>query len=219
MFFPRLIRRLTDFPAFYALGLLWCGEITVLLCSISGGYFLSRFLFEALKKNNESLLFPAALVTYFIVFYAIHWSFGFNSQLMESLIFIHRSGGIGRFLTLRKKSVIGIEKSPEDESQEEKEDEIDPLKPPERIRASAQVFKIRYFIVLPASLVLYLLGFVSTIYSIFTRQIETWDSKSLAFPALTAFVVGTVCFWLLMPHMPGYVSVRRLLGQKPHGGI
>jgi hypothetical protein len=221
MFFPRFIKWLAGLPAPYGLALLWWIEVTVLLCSLAGGYFLSGFLFENIAPRYQDWLFPAALVTYLLVFYIIHFEFGKISQLMEALMHIHRMGGLPRIERLRQEELKEIarmkDSGGESEGKTEK-DIYDPLEPPRRIRASAQVFQTRYFVVLPSAFLLYLLSFAGTIYRIFTRQIQSWDPAGLALPVLAAVAVACACYWLLMPWLPGYVSVRSLLGHKPVGG-
>jgi len=220
MIFPRFIRWLSELPPPFALGLLWWGEITVCLCSLSGGYFLSVFLIENLKPSYQLLLFPLALIIYLLVFYILHLIFTYISLLMEGLVHIHRLGGKRRAKELSKEArrlkTLTEDKVSYDPWGEPVEDEplIDPFAEPPKIRASAEQFKIRYFIILPATLVLYLLSFAVTIYRIFTRQIQTWEPGHLVLPALTTAAVGCLCYWLLMPALPGYVSVRKLIGNK-----
>jgi hypothetical protein len=72
--------------------------------------------------------------------------------------------------------------------------------------------------VLPTAAILYLFGFASTIYRIFTRQMLAWGPGQIVVPVLAAVAVSTMCYWYLMPHLPGYVSVRRMLGYKPPEG-
>lgn len=214
MLYPRIIRWLAKLPPPFALGLLWWGEITAVVCSLAGGYLLSQWLFGNLRPSLQQWLFVLALLTYFLVFYILHFAFSRNSQMMESLIQIHRHGGLECLeLLLRheKKSGNGNGSS---ENQGDKEVKYDPLEPPLKIRASAESFKIRYFIVLPTMLALYLLAFMSTIYILFARQIQTWDPGLLVLPTLATAIVGSLCFWQLMPVLPGYVSVRKLIGFK-----
>jgi hypothetical protein len=205
MRFRRLIRWLGGLPPSYALGVLWWGESTVLLCSLAGGYLLSAYLFDNLKPSWQSWLFPLALVTWLVVFYVQHTAFAWNSALMEGLVNIHRLGGIRRVDLL-----LARERDERGEGEEGKGLK-DPFAPPERIRASAESFKVRYFVVLPSAFVLYLLGFASTIYRIFARQVHAWEPGVLVLPALAAALVACVCYWLLMPMLPGYISVRGLL--------
>jgi hypothetical protein len=164
------------------------------MCSLAGGYLLSLWLFGNLRPSHQQWLFVLALLTYFLVFYIIHFAFSRNSQMMESLIHIHRHGGLECLEFLHrheKKSVDGT---------------------------SAGSFKIRYFIMLPTMLVLYLLAFTSTIYNLFARQIQTWDPGMLVLLVFAAAIVSSLCFWQLMPFLPGYVSVRKLIGfQKVTG--
>ncbi len=218
MFFSRLIRWLAGLPAPYALGLLWWGEVTVLFFTMAGGHTLSGFVYEELAIRWENWLFPIALVTYLLMFFVIHREFGKISQLMEAVIHIHRMGGLERIERLRQEEMRQRKPEKLKENEEAGEEIFDPLAPPERIRASAEAFKIRYFVVLPVAFLLYLMSFTSTIYKIFTRQVLKWDPSSLAIPALAAVAVACLCFWLLMPHLPGYVSVRILLGHKSREG-
>jgi len=216
MFFSRMIKWFAGLPGPYALGLLWWGEATILLCSLAGGHLLSTYLFENLSPTRQQMLFALALLTWFLVFYLMHTTFGKTSQMMEALIDIHRQGGLRRV-----ESLLSLERQKRTQLKGkggESEPLFDPFKPPERVRASAEVFRIRYFVVLPTSLVLYLLGFASTIYRIFARQILTWEPGYLVLPAAATAVVGCACFWLLMPLLPGYVSVRGLLGHKRSQG-
>jgi hypothetical protein len=213
MFFPRFIRWLSGLPAAYALGLLWWGEITILLCSLAGGYLLSVYLFDNLTGSRQNYLFILAILTYLVVFYFGHFTFAKNSQLMEALLHIHRLGGVARIekLALDEQNMLLKDTS-------ETVKKFYPFAPPERIRASAGAFRIRYFIVLPTFIFLYLLGFTSTIYRIFTHQILSWEPGYLVLPALASAIVGCLCFGFLMPALPGYVSVRGLLGQKTQEG-
>src|SRR4030042_3906949 len=96
MFFPRFIKWLARLPAAYALGLLWWGEGTVVFFTLAGGYLLSAWLFEHIRVSLRILLFPAALLTFLVVFYVLHFTFVKVSQLMEALVHIHRLGGLGR---------------------------------------------------------------------------------------------------------------------------
>ncbi len=218
MLYPRIIRWLAKLPPPFALGLLWWSEITAVMCSLAGGYLLSIWLFSNLRPSFQQWLFVLALLTYFLVFYILHFAFSRNSQMMESLIHIHRHGGLEHL-----EFVLGREKRSEDgngscEDQGGKEANYDPLEPPMKIRASAGSFKIRYFIMLPTMLVLYLLAFTSTIYNLFARQIQTWDPGMLVLLTFAAAIVSLLCFWQLMPVLPGYVSVRKLIGfQKVTG--
>ncbi|HDS30110.1 MAG TPA: hypothetical protein ENN67_03615 [Firmicutes bacterium] len=218
MFFPRYIRRLADMPGPTGLALLWWSEVTVLLCALAAGYFFSSIVFEKLPPRYDSWLFAIALVTYLLVFYIIHFEFVKISQLMEALMHIHRMGGLARIERLRREEAIKKKGKGSDDENGTGKELYDPLKPPRRIRASGQVFKIRYFIVLPSAILLYLFCFTGNIYRIFTRQVLSWDPADLVFPALTAALVACVCFWLLMPHLPGYVSLRKLLGNVPEEG-
>jgi uncharacterized membrane protein YqhA len=208
MFFPRFIKWLARLPAPYALGLLWWAEATIILCSLAGGWLMSVWLFDHIKPSLRILLFPIALVTYFLIFYLLHFTFSKVSELMEALMHIHRIGG-----PIQVERLLSRERAMRQEEVEEGE-MPDPYEPPERIRASAEQFKIRYFVVLPTALVLYLLSFASTIYRIFARQFQTWEPGLLVAHAFASVIVACVCYWLLMPSLPGYVSVRRLLGQK-----
>jgi len=217
MFFRRLIRWLADLPAPFALGLLWWAEVTVLLCAMVGAGLLSDFLFDNAKARWENWLFPIALVTYFAVFYLLHFEYTGISLLMEGLVHIHRMGGRARVETLYREA----KKKQEEEKSagiEPSTEAMDPYAPPRRIRASAGIFKLRYFIVLPTALVLYLLSFASTIYRIFARQIETWEPSYLVMPAFAMVFIGSFCYWFLMPHLPGYVSVRGLLASRSSEG-
>jgi len=211
MFFPRFIKWLARLPAPYALGLLWWAEVTIILCSLAGGWLISDWLFNHIRPSLRILLFPIGLVTYFFIFYLLHFTFSKVSELMEALMHIHRLGG-----PVMAKKLLAREKAAKEGEEEAVEDmEIpDPYSPPERIRASAEPFKIRYFIVLPTALVLYLMSFASTIYRIFARQFQTWETGLLVTHAFVTVLIGCICFWLLMPSLPGYVSVRCLLGQK-----
>jgi len=211
MFFPRFIKWLARLPAPYALGLLWWAEATIILCSLAGSWLISLWLFDHIRPSLRILLFPIALVTYLLVFYILHFTFSKVSQLMEALMHIHRLGGliqVNRMLAREKADRM------EDDEKLSGEEMPDPFAPPARIRASAEPFKIRYFIVLSTTLVLYLMSFASTIYRIFARQFQTWETGLLVVHALVTVAVGCVCFWLLMPSLPGYVSVREMLGQK-----
>ena len=218
MFFSRLIRWLSGFPAPYALGLLWWLEVTVLMCAIAGGYFLSNFLFENVKARWEYWLFPLAQITYLLVFYIMHFEFTRTSQLMEALMHIHRMGGRELVDHLHKTAIEESDIRTRQDGEHEMDKIPNPFSPPLRIRASAGPFRIRYFIVLPTAAILYLISFASTIYRIFTRQIQSWDPGYVIMPALIAVALSAVCFWLLMPYVPGYVGLRRLLGHKPHEG-
>jgi hypothetical protein len=213
MFFPRTIRWLAGFPAPFALGILWWAEVTIDLCSITGGYFLSSFIYNNLPPRYDEMLFPLALLTFLLVFFFIYLAFGNISLLMEALLNIHRIGGklkaeeLHRIALKEKDSGTLVEKSGTKIN--------DPYGIPERIRASAGAFKIRYFIVFPTAVVLYLLIYASTIYRIFTRQIQSLDPGNLVLPALGVSIFATVCYWLLLPHVPGSVSVPALLGLNP----
>jgi hypothetical protein len=218
MFFPRFIKWLSRLPAAYALGIIWWGEVTIFLCSIAGGHLLSAFLFRAVKLRFEDWLFPGALLTYFFVIYLILFEFGKASQLMEALLHIHRMGGPKVVDGLRKDAIADLIDRKGVDPVQASSDTFDPYAPPERIRASAGAFRIRYFIVLPTALVLYLMSFASTIYRIFVRQIQTWEPSHLVVPALAAAIVGGLCFWFLMPWLPGHVSMGRLLAGGPSGG-
>lgn len=218
MVYPRIIRWLAKLPPPFALGLLWWGETTAVVCFLAGGYLLSHWLFGNPLPSLRQWLFVLDLLTYFLVFYIIHFAFSRNSQMMESLIHIHRHGGLECLELLirhEKKSGNGNGSS---ENQGKIEVSYDPLEPPVKIRASAGSFKIRYFIVLPTLLVLYLLAFTSTIYILFARQIQTWDPGLLVLIALATAIVSSLCFWQLMPVLPGYVSVRKLVGFKKGTG-
>ncbi len=215
MFFPQAIKWLSRLPAPYALGLLWWGEATVLLCILTGGHLLSILLFEAMKRHYVDLLFPVALLVYLVVFYLLHLAFSWNSLLMEGLVNIHRQGGPDRVEGLRRMERARRLAEGEDPESEER---FDPFGRPDRIRASAEAFKIRYFVVLPTALVLYLMSFASTIYRIFAYQVQAWNRGVLFFCALAAVGIGCLCFWLLMPHLPGYVSVRELIHPKRSRG-
>jgi len=223
MFYNRTIRWLVKFPAPYALGLLWWLEVTVLMCSIAGASLWSNFLFLNIKISREAWLFPLAQATYLLVFYILHFEFARTSQLMESLMHIHRMGGaelMDRLYKLAlKESKEAQKEAPLGEKEVPSKPEIpDPFRAPDRIRASAGPFRIRYFIVLPTAAILYLFGFASTIYRIFARQLLAWDPGQVVVPALAAVAVSTACYWYLMPYLPGYVSVRRMLGYKPPEG-
>jgi hypothetical protein len=147
----------------------------------------------------------------------MHTAFGKVSQLMEALVHIHRLGGLARLERLRREHLPeGAEGDGKEGDKEAVPD--DPLAAPERIRASAEAFRLRYFIVLPTAIFLYLGSFASTIYKIFAHQIETWEPGLLLIPMLAIVGVACLCFWLLIPHLPGYVSVRRLLGHRPPQG-
>ncbi len=218
MLYPRIIRWLANLPPPFALGLLWWGEITAVMCSLAGGYLLSNWLFGNLRPSLHQWLFVLALLTYFLVFYIIHFAFSRNSQMMESLIHIHRHGGLECLEFLLRQEKKSGDGNGSCENQGEIEASYDPLEPPLKIKASAESFKIRYFIMLPTILVLYLLAFTSTIYILFARQIQTWDPGLLVLVACTAAIVSSLCFWQLMPFLPGYVSVRKLIGfQKATG--
>jgi len=214
MFFPRLIRCLAALPESLALGFLWLAEITTFLCVPAGSYLLSKFLFENIRLDLENVLFPGALLAYFVALYAVYFVFGKVSLLIEGLAAIHRLGG-----PEQAERVFMVEKKKREEgSGEEESPPVDPFRAPERIRASAEAFKRRYFILLPTVLVLYLMSFASTIYRIFARQVLTWEPGSLVLPALGTAVLVAGCFWLLMPHLPGNVSMLKLLGhRKPEG--
>lgn len=214
MFFPRFIKWLVGLPAPYGLGLLWWGEVTILLCSLIGVYLLSNWGLEKVLPKYEGWLFPGALLAYLVIFYIIHFEFGKVSQLMESLMHIHRMGGLLRIERLRAEVENSGEVDTETGDDDGKVQKYDPLAPPDRIRASAQVFQIRYFVVLPTALLLYLLSFAGTIYRLFTRQILAWEPAGLAMSALGAVIVACLCYWLLMPNFPGYVSIRQLLEEK-----
>lgn len=210
MFFPRFIKWLARLPAPYALGLLWWAEVTIILCALAGGWLISDWLFNHIRPSLRILLFPIALVTFFFIFYLLHFTFSKISELMEALMHIHRLGG-----PVMAERLVVREKTGREAEQDKAEEDIpDPFDPPERIRASAEPFKIRYFVVLPTALVLYLMSFASTIYRIFARQFQTWEAGLLVGHAFAIVIVACLCFWLLMPSLPGYVSVRRLLGQK-----
>ena len=211
MFFPRFIKWLARLPAPYALGLLWWAEVTIILCSLAGGWLISDWLFNHIRPSLRILLLPIALVTYFLIFYLLHFTFSKVSELMEALMHIHRLGGPVQAERLLEREKAAWEEEPE---AVEEDGLPDPYGPPERIRASAEPFKIRYFIVLPSVLVLYLMSFASTIYRIFARQFQTWETGLLVAHAFAIVIIACICFWLLMPSLPGYVSVRRLLGQK-----
>jgi len=214
MLYPRFIRWLSNLPPPYALGLLWWGESTILLCSLAGGYFLSGWLFENLRPSFQQWLFVFYLIIWFFVFYIFHTAFSQNSRFFESLIHIHRLGGPKlvdlKLLKLRKEQNVAAEseKSPENDKFS------DPYMPPVKIRASAESFKFRYFTILPASLVLYLLAFTSKIYTLFAHQIQTWEPGLLVLPALVTAIVACWCYWSLLPMLPGYISVRKLIGHK-----
>jgi len=212
MYFRRLIRWLAGLPPPYALGILWWGESTVLLCSLAGGFLLSAYLFNNLKPSWQSWLFPLALLTWLIVFYVLHTAFAWNSLLMEGLVNIHRLGGI------RRVDLLLARERDERREGDEGEELVDPFAPPDRIRASSESFKLRYFVVMPSALVLYLLGFASTIYRIFARQVHAWEPGMLILPALAATLVACMCFWFLMPMLPGYISVRRLFWRRKSEG-
>jgi hypothetical protein len=138
--------------------------------------------------------------------------------MMESLIHIHRHGGLECLEFLHRHEKKSVDGNGSCENQGSKETNYDPLEPPLKIRASAGSFKIRYFIMLPTMLVLYLLAFTSTIYNLFARQIQTWDPGMLVLLVFAAAIVSSLCFWQLMPFLPGYVSVRKLIGfQKVTG--
>ena len=210
MLYPRFIKWLADLPPTYALGLLWWGESTILLCSFAGGYFLSGWLFENLRPSLQQWLFIFYLIIWFIVFYIMHVTFSWISRFMESLLHIHRLGGTTVVNNILRKQEM--DKEPENSTENDRIS--DPYAPPVRIRASAESFKIRYFVILPTVLVLYLLAFTSKIYSLFARQIQTWEPGLLVLPALTSTIVVCWCFWRLMPMLPGYVSVRELISTK-----
>ena len=214
MVYPRFIKWLANLPPPFALGLLWWGEVTILLCSLAGGYLFSGWLFENLRPSLHQWLFVYYLIIWLVVFYVMHLTFSKNSLFLESLIHIHRLGGpsLAESLLLRMK--MDAEITPESEKKSENEDFSDPFSPPSRIRASADTFRIRYFIILPTALVLYLLAFTSKIYILFTHQIQTWEPGLLVFPALASAIVASWCFWNLLPLLPGYVSVRKLIGNK-----
>ena len=205
-------------PAPYALGLLWWGKVTIFLCSIVGGHLFSIFLFVAMKVRFEDWLFTSGLLTYFLIFYLIYFEFGKNSQLMEALLHIHRMGGPSRVETLRKEAIEQAMEEKGIDAVEAGKEIFDPYAEPGRIRASANAFRIRYFIVFPTALVLYLLSFASTIYRIFARQIATWEPSHLVVPAFATAIVAGVCYWLLMPYLPGYVNLKKLLGGEPSEG-
>jgi len=217
MLFPTFIKWLAKLPASYALGLLWWAEITVILCSLAGGYLFSAYLFDYMPVANQKWLFAIALLTYLVVYYFIHLVFTKISQLKEMLIDIHRRGGLIYVESLIRKE--RIEKIHVETAGGESEREIpDISKAPGRISASADAFRFRYFVVLPSALALYLLGFTSTIYRIFTRQILTWEPGYLVVPALATAIIGCLCFVFIMPLLPGYVSIRKLIGYKTREG-
>jgi hypothetical protein len=218
MFFKRLIRWLAGFPAPYALGLLWWVEVTVLMCTITGAYLLSNFIFENIKTSMELWLFPIEQVIYLVVFYIMHFEFTNTSLLMEALVHIERMGGRDLVDGLYNKAIRDSEDLAKLNPGGKKEIIPNPFGPPDRIRASAGAFRIRYFIVLPTVAILYLLSFASTIYRIFARQIQTWEPSQAVFAALVAVAMSTICYWLLMSFLPGYVSVRRIIGHKPSEG-
>jgi hypothetical protein len=215
MFFPRLIRWLAGFPAPYALGILWWAEVTIDLCSIAGGYFLSKFLFEHIMPRFDGLLFPLAIITYGVVYYFIYLTFGQSSQLLEGLIRIHRIGGRLKAEELHRKAKKDVK---ETDKSKDLEPIIDPFIAPGKIRASAGTFKIRYFVVFPTAIVLYLLIFASTIYRIFTRQIQTLEPGYLLLPSLGVAIFIAICFWFISPYLPGIVPMHMLLGIKPKDG-
>jgi hypothetical protein len=136
------------------------------------------------------------------------------SLLIEGLAIINRLGG-----PERAERLFILEKKKREEGAEgEEEPLVNPFSAPERIRASAEGFKRRYFILLPTALVLYLVSFTSTIYRIFARQILTWEPGYLVLPALGTAVLVVACFWFLMPYLPGNVSMLKLLGyREPEG--
>lgn len=213
-----MLKWLAAHPAPYALGLLWWGEATVILCSLSGGYILSSLLFTNIRVSMQSWLFPIAILTYLLVFFLLHKSFTLNSVLMEGLINIHRHGGLIRIEHLLREE-SKLEKSNGDTKHSNIETPmINPLDCPLRISASAAPFRLRYFIVLPTVGILYLISFASTIYRIFARQIMTIEPGSLVMPAFGVASMLAVCFWLLMPAVPGYISVRKLIGFNKHKG-
>ncbi|MCX6647454.1 MAG: hypothetical protein NTY09_14005 [bacterium] len=218
MLYPRFIRWLSNLPPPFALGLLWWGETTILLCSLTGGYFFSSWLLENLRLSLQQWLFVFYLIIWFFVFYILHTSFSKNSQFFESLIHIHRLGGPIRVDAIMLKLKIESKDVPEPDKPPENGELADPYMPPEKIRASAESFKIRYFIILPATLVLYLFAFTSKIYSLFAHQIQTWEPGLLVLPALVTAIVACWCFWRLIPILPGYVSVRKLIGHKKQTG-
>lgn len=209
MFFPRFIKWLSKLPPPYSLGLLWWGEATIYLTGIAGAYLLSGSIYDNIKPQYEQWLFLLELLIYFLVFYLMHFVFSKVSELMEALLNIHRQGGLIRIQRIM--SEVSSDPDGSDEVDYKIEPDFDPLKPPKRIRASAGPFKTRYFIVLPSAFLLYLLGFVSTIYKIFVLQVQTWEQDALILPALGSVIVACVCYLFLMPHLPGYVSVRNLI--------
>ncbi len=214
MIYSRLIKWLSGLHGPVALGLLWWGEVCGIFIFLAVGYLLSGYILENIKPVYESWLFPSALIIYFIVLYSVWTIFTNISLVFEGLVHIQRLGGLDRILTIQAGEAL--EKRDPGLSGDEFEDgnieTYDPLVPPERIRASSGPFRIRYFIVLPTSLVLYLMGYTSTIYSIFTRQILTWEPGNLVLPALATAVFGCLCYFVLLPLFPGYVSLRKLLG-------
>jgi len=214
MKYTEMIKWLAKQPAAFALGLLFWGEITILICSVAGGWLLSRLLVESVTPFRPTAVFIAVFIINMVVFYLMHFTFGHNSRLMEGLINIHRFGGTDRVERLWREHKRELK-----DSDDYKLDEIrDPFKPPERIRASAEQFKLRYFLILPTGLVLYLLSFASTIYRLFSRQVLAWEPGMLMLTALLIAALSSACFWSMQMWIPGYVSVRKLLGHKTPEG-
>jgi len=182
------------------------------MCSLAGGYLLSDFFCDNIGPNYEVWLFPLSLAIYFLVLYFIYLDFIHISRLMEGLVLISRLGGRERALLLMQAKRHNREKKEGSEGEEEEEKVEDIFAVPKRIRASINLFKLRYFVIFPSSIVLYLILFASTIYQIFNRQIVAWGPGGLALPSMGAALVAVVCFWVLMPHMPGYVSFKNLIG-------
>lgn len=214
MTYRSLIKWLSNQPAPLALGLLFWSEIAIFVFSLAGGWLLARFFVEFQTPFRPVPAFILTFIVYMVAFYILHFIFGRVSQLYECLIDIHRKGGPVRAQNQYK------ETKAEQKSLEscEIEEILDPFDPPSRIRASAENFKIRYFLILPTALVLYLLGFASTIYRLFVRQVLPWESGMLMTMALLIAALGFACFWAMMSLIPGYVSVRSLLGHKTPEG-
>ena len=214
MLFSRLIRRLASFPESFALGFLWLAEITTYVCALAGSYLLSRFLFDNIRPDLENLLFSLALLTYLLAFYLVYFIYVRVSLLIEGLAVISRLGGPEK----AERAYFLEKKKREEGTGGEDEPMLNPFDAPERVRASAEGFKRRYFILLPTVLVLYLVSFTSTIYRIFARQILTWEPGYLVLPALGTVVLVAACFWFLMPCLSGNVSMLKLLGyREPEG--
>jgi len=212
--YTRIIKWLSKQPGPYALGLLFWSEITIYACSLAGGWLLTRFLVETVTPLRPMPIFIAVLIIYFVVFYLIHLVFSHNSRFFEGLINIHRYGGPDRIARLYNEEKQALH----DKGDESAGSIEDPFSPPVKIRASAENFKLRYFLILPAALVLYFLSFASTIYRLFARQVFTWDFGMLMLIALLLAALSSVCFWSMMPLLPGYVGVRKLFGKSTSEG-